>query len=198
MGSLGSMAMAVPWPRLYRLGSGRRPAPRSAPAAQEPQLVGAQLGPGEPAAGHRVVGDDGLRRLLVGGLEDPDPGVDLPEGGAGQDQHPVGQQPPQPGGVGGEGGPLLVGHGRREVVPRRVQEVDPLGHGPSMVVARTRGQTLPAAPRSRGRWAAGRRAPARRAAVRPATVRALAAYRARAHGVWPSEPAWRPWTVAAA
>jgi hypothetical protein len=47
----------------------------------------------------RVVGDDAAAGLLVGGLEDPDPGVDRAQGRAGQDQRPVGQQAPDPLGV---------------------------------------------------------------------------------------------------
>src|SRR5512132_213444 len=84
MGSLGSMAMALPrqdctaWRRV----GGQTP--RSVAPAQEPQLVGPQLRPREPATGHRVVGDDPPGGVLVGRLEDPDPGVDRPERRPGQ------------------------------------------------------------------------------------------------------------------
>lgn len=50
-------------------------------------------------AGHRLAGDDAPRRLLIGCLEDRDPGVDLAQARPCRDQHALGQQPAQPGGM---------------------------------------------------------------------------------------------------
>jgi hypothetical protein len=100
--------------------SGQKACSSSVAAAQEPELVGPQLRTREATTGHRVLGDDASRGLLIGCLEDPDSRVDRAERGTGHDQHPVGQQAPEPLGVRRERRPLLVRHGGREVVPRRM------------------------------------------------------------------------------
>ena len=106
----------------------------------DPFVVWPQLTAREATTGHRVLGDDAPRGLLVGCLEDPNAGVDWAESRTGQDQYTVGQQAPEPLGVRYERRPLLVGHGRREVVPRRMQEVDPLGHTLRIVARTIQGQ----------------------------------------------------------
>jgi hypothetical protein len=104
---------------------------------RNPSWLGAQLSPCEATTGHGVLGDDGSRSLLIRHLEDADAGVDRPKGRAGQDQHLIVQQTPEPLGVGGERRPFLVGHDGREVVPRRMQELDPLGHALRIDAARS-------------------------------------------------------------
>jgi hypothetical protein len=71
------------------------------------------------------------RRLLIGCPEDRDPGVDLAQAGTCRDQHAIGRQRAQLGGMSVEGGTLGVGHGGYEVIARRVQEKkDPFAHTP--------------------------------------------------------------------
>ncbi len=66
--------------------------------------------------------------VLVGRLEDRDPGVPVPQGRADQDQ-PAGRELTlEPLEMDGPDRLLLFGHRRCEVVPRRMDEVDPLGH----------------------------------------------------------------------
>ena len=65
-----------------------------------------------------------LRGFLVGGLEHGHPRVGAPERGTGQDQPPVREQALQPPEVLRPDRLLGVGHGRREVVPRRMDEID--------------------------------------------------------------------------
>ena len=99
-------------------------------AAQQAEPVRPQFTAHVPAAGHRLTGNDAPCRLLIGCLEDRDPGVDLAQARTGHDQHAIGQQRAQPGGMSVEGRALGAGHGGDEVIARRVQEQDPFAHTP--------------------------------------------------------------------
>jgi hypothetical protein len=81
-------------------------------------------------------------RRRTGCLEDRDPGVDLAQARTGHDQHAIGQQRAQPGGMSVEGRELGAGHGGDEVIARRVHEQDPFAHTPILPSQQpaTRGQ----------------------------------------------------------
>jgi hypothetical protein len=74
------------------------------------------------ASGQSLICNNAQRRLLIGCPEDRDPGVDLAQAGTCRDQHAIGRQRAQLGGMSVEGGTLGVGHGGDEVIARRVQE----------------------------------------------------------------------------
>ena len=101
-------------------------------AAQNAQPEWAQVAAHIPAAGYRLVGDNLLRLTLTGRLENRDAGVDPAQARARRNQQAVGQQLPQPGGVGVERSPLGAAHGRDEVIPWRMHEKDPLAHAPTL------------------------------------------------------------------
>jgi hypothetical protein len=105
---------------------------RQPPAAEQRHPERPQLAPGVPAADGRVVRHDMTGGVLVRRLEHGYPGIDPAEGGAGQDQLPVREHPPQPLEMPSPNGFFVAGHGRREVVPRRMDEIDPLLHAPSL------------------------------------------------------------------
>jgi hypothetical protein len=117
---------------------------KSVASAQKTELEGAQLTARIPALGHGVVSDYLAGGLLVGRLEDCNASVGRAEGRARQDQHPVRKEAAEPVGVGRESRSLVVGHGRSEVLPWGMQEVNPFGHALSMLVSNRASQSVAA------------------------------------------------------
>ena len=76
-----------------------------------------------PAADGRVGRHDLPGGILVGGLEEGHPGIGVPERGTGASPA-VREQALQPLEVLRPDRLLGVGHGRREVIPRRMDEID--------------------------------------------------------------------------
>jgi hypothetical protein len=90
------------------------------------------------AKDHRILRHDLPRGLLVGSLEDDQAGVDRSQGRAGEDELAAGQQALQSLEMLCPDGLLIGCHRRGEVITRRVDEIDPFRHGPSLPVRRSR------------------------------------------------------------
>src|SRR2546423_4035205 len=110
---------------------GRGP-PASVASAQQPETEATELRLREPAGADRVILDDPASSRLVFSLDHPDARVDRPKGRTGKDQLPLPEQATKPLAMRLERGSLLVGQGRGEVLPRRMQKVDPRSHKRSL------------------------------------------------------------------
>ena len=99
---------------------------RRGPAAGDAERP--ELAPREATGDDRVLVHDPARGGLVRRLEDRDPGIDRAEGRTDEDERPVREHPLETLEMDAPDGAFLVGHGRREVLARRVDEVDPLAH----------------------------------------------------------------------
>jgi hypothetical protein len=126
-------------------------------AAQQRYPELAQLATRETARDDRIFRHKLLGSLLVGGLEDGDPGVGLAQRWASQDQLAVSQEPLKPREVPRPYGLFFVGHGRREVFPWRVEEVDPFSHALSLPAGSRFVNVVPSGTRFRFVQAACRR-----------------------------------------
>ena len=89
------------------------------------------------AADHWIVVHDLPRGLLVGSIEDDQAGIDRSQGRAGEDELAAGQQALQPVEMLCPDGLLLGCHRRGKVITRRVDEIDPFRHGPSLPAGRS-------------------------------------------------------------
>src|SRR4051812_5081358 len=95
---------------------------------QQRHLERPQLAAREAAGEDGVLVHDPPRALLVRRLEDRDPGVDVAERRAGQDERPLVEQALEALEVHAPDGLLLVGHRGGEVLARGMDEVDPRQH----------------------------------------------------------------------
>ena len=85
-------------------------------------------------ADHRILLHELPRGLLVGSIEDDQAGVDRAQRRAGEDEPAVTQQALQSLEMLCPDGALVGCHRRGEVITRRVDEIDPFRHGPSLPV----------------------------------------------------------------
>src|SRR5580692_7309263 len=105
---------------------------RSVSSAQQRYPERADFPERVAAADHRILLHDLPRGLLVGCVEDDQAGVDRSQGRAGEDELAAGQQALQPLEMLCPDGLLIGCHRRSEVITRRVDEINPFRHGPSL------------------------------------------------------------------
>jgi hypothetical protein len=110
----------------------RKDAQRSVSSAQQRYAERADFPERVTAADHRILLHDLPRGMLVGCLEDDQASVDRSQGRAGEDELAAGQQALQPLEMLCPDGLLIGCHRRSEVITRRVDEVNPFRHGPSL------------------------------------------------------------------
>jgi len=120
----------------YNARSWRRQGGRVAPAVGQLNLLmvscGGQSRP--RSSDTRILLHHLPRGLLIGCVEDDQASVDRSQGRAGEDKLAAGQQALQPAEMLCPDGLLIGCHRRSEVIARRVDEVNPFRHGPSLPV----------------------------------------------------------------